>query len=248
MRTPERDIVEETRFLLGAAGERRLTLRLLGGLAVALHSGPERHPAFARDCNDIDFVTRVGESRETEAFFVAMGYESDSMFNALNAGRRGMFHDTANGRHVDVFIDRFEMCHSIPITERMQVEEATIPLAELLLTKLQVVEVNEKDQRDIGALLHEHDIGDGDDETINADRIAELCAADWGLWRTCRLNVERMREAVGRYELSAEDRDRVLGRLDALWERIEREPKSRKWRMRDRVGDRRQWYLEPEEV
>jgi hypothetical protein len=230
MSIPQSDIVEEARRLLGAADQQRLTLRLLGGLAVALHSGPRRHPAFAREFKDIDFVARLKQAREIEAFFVGMGYESDATFNALNAGRRGMYHDDVNQRHIDVFIDRFEMCHTIPIAERLDVDEATIPLAELLLTKLQIVEVNEKDQRDICALIYEHDV------------------ADWGLWRTCRLNVEKLRDAIDRFDLSPQDRDVINGRLDELWERIEQEPKSRKWRLRDRVGDRRQWYLQPEEV
>ena len=140
------------------------------------------------------------------------------------------------------------MCHEIPIDRRVAVDPTTIPLAELLLTKLQVVKLNEKDLRDIVAILHHHDVGEADGDTINAARVAELCADDWGLWRTTKMNVERVRDGVEHYDIAAAERDEVERRLDVLWARIEAQPKSRGWRLRDRVGDRKQWYEDPEEV
>jgi hypothetical protein len=248
MGAPLADMEDEARRVLAGAEERGVTLRLIGGLAVRLHSGVGRLPAFEREFKDIDFATRSAEARAADALFVVLGYEPSREFNALNAGRRAIYGDPANDRHVDLFFERFEMCHRIPIMDRMQLERGTIPLAELLLTKLQIVEINEKDQRDVCALLHEHPVGDSDDETVNAGEIARLCAADWGLWRTCGLNLEKLREAVGRYEVADAERQVVRDRIDALWARIEAEPKSRKWKLRDRIGDRRQWYLDPEEV
>jgi hypothetical protein len=177
-----------------------------------------------------------------------MGYEPSKNFNNMNAGRRALFHDTENRRQIDVFVGSFQMCHKIPITERIELEPVTVPLAELLLTKFQIVELNEKDQRDIFALLHEHEVGEGDAEMINAAYIARLCAVDWGLWRTTKLNVERSRQALAQYGFSSEDRGLLQRRLEALWERMEAEPKSSKWRLRDRVGDRKKWYEEPDEV
>ena len=89
------------------------------------------------------------------------------------------------------------MCHAIPITERIELQPDAVPLAELLLTKLQIVELNAKDQSDIITMLYHHDVGEGDDGVINAKRVAQLCAADWGLWRTTKMNVERTRQALG---------------------------------------------------
>jgi hypothetical protein len=140
------------------------------------------------------------------------------------------------------------MCHRIPLMDRLDVDALTLPLAELLLTKLQVVELNKRDETDLLLLLLEHDVGTTDDETINAEVIAALCARDWGLWRTVKLNVERLREALGGYAFSPEQADAVRRRLDALWDRIDAEPKSSKWKLRDRVGDRKRWYEKPEET
>ena len=247
--SPVRDIVEETFRLVGAAAEQDVPLRLLGGLAIRLHlSDRSVHPAFDRGLKDIDFVTPRGEDRRAASFIESMGYEPNRTFNTMNAGRRALFYDAANKRQLDLFVGSFEMCHAIPIADRLDLEPVTIPLAELLLTKLQIVELNEKDQRDILALLLEHEVGDGDDEMINSAHIAQLCAADWGLWRTCKLNIERTREAVNSYGLAPAEHDLLSSRIEALWSAIESEPKTRRWKLRDRVGDRVRWYEEPDEV
>jgi len=117
-----------------------------------------------------------------------------------------------------------------------------------MLTKLQIIEVNEKDIRDTVLLFHGHPIADHDDGAINGAQIAKLCADDWGLWRTITANVDRCRSHVGDYELSAEDRQRIASRFDELLQRIEDEPKSRGWRRRAKVGDKKIWYELPEEV
>lgn len=242
------DIVEEALRMIAAANERGVPLRLIGGLAVRLHAANDVHPALRRDFKDIDFATIKGRGKEVGRFIESMGYMPNKTFNTMNSGRRGLFYDTKHGRQVDVFVGSFEMCHAIPITDRIALEPMTIPLAELLLTKLQVVELNEKDQRDIFALIHEHEVGESDEETINAEWIAKLCANDWGIWRTCQLNVERSRKGVDTYDLSPTERAIVSDRLEALWARIEAEPKGAKWKLRGRVGDRKRWYKEPDEV
>jgi hypothetical protein len=140
------------------------------------------------------------------------------------------------------------MSHAIPLEERLVLEPATVPLAELLLTKLQIAELNEKDVRDSLAILHEHPVGEGDADTVNEDRIAELLAADWGLWRTITGNLATSREHVGRYDLPEGDRAEIAARIDRLAERIELEPKSRAWKLRGRIGERKRWYDVPEEV
>jgi hypothetical protein len=245
---PHADMLAETSRLLAMAGERGLVLRVTGGVAIALHAGDVLPGSLRRPWKDIDFATLRGASRGVNELFGAGGYTADRQFNALNGHRRLLYHDPINGRQVDIFVGSFQMCHEIPLTARLELESVTIPLAELMLTKLQIVELNEKDQRDILALLASHEVGEGDAETINADFIAGLCAGDWGLWRTVKMNVDRSHAAVAGYELRDEERARILRRLDGLWERIEREPKSRRWKLRDRVGDRVRWYEEPEEV
>jgi len=162
----------------------------------------------------------------------------------MNGKERLLFFDNSNERQMDVFVSSFRMCHEIPLEKRLAVDEDTVPLAELLLTKLQIIELNEKDVRDTVALLLEHEVTD-DDAGVNATQFAYLCCEDWGLCRTITQNLVGVREHLGRYEV---DTEVVEARLDALLERVEGTPKSRSWKLRAKIGDRKRWYELPEEV
>jgi hypothetical protein len=218
-------------------------LRLLGGVAVRLRSAG-LPPALQREYKDLDFVTTKKGSGDTQALLKSLGYDPQVGFNAMNARERLLFFDDAHDRQVDVFVSSFRMCHEIPLERRLDAQADTVPLAELVLTKLQIVELNEKDVRDAVALFVEHDVTDHD-AGINGSRIAELCGDDWGLWRTITRNLDSVRDHLPNYDV---DRDRAAASLAALQERIEVAPKSRGWRLRDKVGERKRWYELPEEV
>jgi hypothetical protein len=244
---PLAEIADEAHRILAAAEQADVPLRLIGGLAVLFHSDP-LHPALERPYKDIDLATVKGQSRKVGDLMASLGYQPAKEFNALNGNRRLLFYDVPNERQVDVFVGTFEMCHVIPISDRIAIEEKTIPLAELLLTKMQVVELNEKDLTDIVALLHHHDVADHDDDAVNAEEVARLTADDWGLWRTTQMNIDRVRERAVTVGLSDEEHRQVMERLDALAAAIDAAPKSRGWRLRDRIGDRKRWYENPDEV
>jgi hypothetical protein len=242
----EADVVSEGQRLLRRADEVGVPLRLLGGVAIKLRAPGELAPAFARSYGDLDFVTSKKKAGPAADLFRAEGYTPHVAFNALHGGERLLFFDEEHDRQVDVFVGAFSMCHRIPLDERLEVDARSIPLAELLLTKLQVIELNEKDVRDTLALVHDHPVGDQDGDTLNAAQIATLCCADWGLCRTITQNLRDCRAFAEKYDMP--DRAVLLERLDVLLERIEAEPKSRAWRLRARVGDRKRWYELPEEV
>jgi Uncharacterised nucleotidyltransferase len=244
----EADVVAEGTRLLARAAEAGIALRLLGGVAIRLRAPDNLPPPFARSYADLDFVTARGAAGPAAQLLRAEGYEPHVAFNALHGNERMLFFDERNGRQLDVFVGAFRMCHRVPLDERIEVDPVSIPLAELLLTKLQVIELNEKDVRDALALLHGHPVADEDGDAVNAARVARLCAEDWGLWRTIVQNLTVCRAYVETYELEPADRTEIEGRLDVLLERIEEEPKSRAWRLRNRIGDRKRWYELPEEV
>jgi hypothetical protein len=244
----EPDVVAEGRRLTTRAEETGLPLRLLGGVAIRLRAPGELPEAFARRYADLDFVAAKGASGKAQVFFRNEGYEPHKAFNALHGSERLLFFDYPNDRQVDVFVGNFAMSHRIPVGPRLEVEPVTLPLAELLLTKLQIAELNEKDVRDALAILHGHPVDDVDGDAVCAPRVASLCAADWGLWRTITGNLATCREHIDRYELSREECDALRARIDALLARIEEEPKSRAWKLRARIGERKRWYELPEEV
>jgi hypothetical protein len=242
----EADVVAEAKRILARAVEAEASVRLLGGVAIYLRAPRELAPAFARSYVDIDFVTGKKTVQAATDLFRNAGYVPHVAFNALHGQDRLLFFDEQHDRQVDVFVGAFSMCHRIPLDNRIEIDPISIPLAELLLTKLQVIELNEKDIRDTLALLHDHSIGETDGETLNAARVAELCASDWGLWRTITQNLRVCREYADSYAVP--HRQQLDERLDALLERIDREAKPRSWRLRAKIGDRKRWYELPEEV
>jgi hypothetical protein len=244
--TPLDDPVSESRRLVAAATQAGITARVLGGVAVCLQTGSDG-PLQNRTCADIDIATPRGGRRKVTDLFKAAGYVEDEMFNTINGARRLLFYDMVNRRKLDVFIGEFSMCHVIPLADRLDQDPLTVPLAELLLTKLQIVELNERDQRDIYNLLYHHDLSDGDGSGIEGDYIADLCAKDWGLWRTCKATIERCQANLAAYSLPPDASALIAARLQSLWKKIEAAPKSARWKLRNRVGDRVRWYEEPEE-
>jgi hypothetical protein len=242
----EADIVREGERLLLRAAVEGVPLRLLGGVAIRLRATGPLPAAFERSYADLDFVTARGRSGVTQAFFRREGYAPHVAFNALNGQDRLLFFDDEHDRQVDVFVGAFRMSHRIPIGDRLEIDPFSVPLAELLLTKLQIAELNEKDVLDTLALLHDHSVGEDDGETLNAGRVAELCAGDWGLWRTITHNLAACRDFARTWDVPG--KDRAAARVDELLERIEREPKSRAWKLRARIGERKRWYELPEEV
>jgi hypothetical protein len=201
-------------------------------------------PALTREYKDLDFATAKKSAGDLQKLLRELGYEPHVGFNAMNGKERLLFYDNPNGRQMDVFVSSFRMCHEIPLEKRLDVDEDTVPLAELLLTKLQIIELNEKDVRDTVALLLEHDVTI-DDTGVNSWHISELCAEDWGLWRTITRNLEALRDRVANYDV---DHEAVAARVTLLLDRIEAVPKSRAWRIRSKVGERKRWYDLPEEV
>jgi hypothetical protein len=240
-------IVEEGERLLGTARRDGVTLCMLGGVAVRLRAQQVPTP-LDREYKDLDFAVPKGGGGDAAKLLRESGYEPEVVFNAMNGKERMLFHDPANGRQVDVFVGSFRMCHEIPFANRLSSTQPTVPLAELVLTKLQIVQLNEKDVRDTVLIFHGHDIGDHDEEVVNGDRIAELCASDWGLWRTITANLARCVEHLDDYALPESDRRRVSSRVNAVLERIEQAPKTRGWKLRARIGERKRWYELPEEV
>lgn len=241
------DMVDEAAWIVASAAERACALRIIGGIAFILLTRdrvtlPRLSPA------DIDLVAPAKTERKVAATLEALGYAGDRGFNARHGDRRLLFKSPIGGRKVEVFVGTFEMCHRLSLTDRLSVQTPTVPRAELLLTKLQIFELNEKDLTDIHLLLLASDVGSSDSGTINANRISELCARDWGLHHTVCRNLERARETPPSYTLTPDQRTTIELRTAELRRAIDDHPKSAAWRLRAAVGERVRWYEEPEEI
>jgi len=237
--------------IIKAADERGIPLRLMGAVAVRIHSpgSLKLHTEILnRILTDIDFMTYMKYAKQVRKLFKDLNYVLDEAVARI-AESRDIFHDNYNNRIVDVFYDKLDMCHTINFKGRLEVDHPTIPLADIVLEKLQIVKINEKDIKDLIVLFNEHPIGDTDKETINAKYIAKLLAKDWGFWYTATTNLKKLRDKfINMYKLPEDIVNRVKSRINELLEAIDKEPKSMKWKMRAKIGTSKKWYKEVEEV
>jgi len=242
-------LVEEGPRLVQVAGAGGLVLRLFGGVAIWHRSAPATREALGREYGDLDYVAHRKGSRELRELLEREGYVAERTFNAAHGDRRLIYHAPDGSFHIDVFLDRFEMSHTLDFSERLEVEEPTLPAADLLLAKLQVAEINQKDLTDTVMLLLDHELGDADGPgRLGGPRLDEACGADWGLFTTVTDNLGKLDELAGSLELGPERVARMTAQSAALRARLEEAPKTRAWRMRAKVGRRKRWYEVPEEV
>jgi hypothetical protein len=242
-------LTAEAGRILHASEGARLRLRLLGSAAVQLrcprYAGVAQH---GRRFRDIDFAGSRKEAAEVREILSSLGYAEDREVFVLSEGGRAIF-EHQNGLHIDVFYEVLDFCHTIRLNGRLDADPPTLPLAELLLTKLQIVQINEKDLLDAIVLLLEHELGETDAGLINSARIAKLCAEDWGLWRTTGMNIAKLASLAGNLSSITEaDRRRVTDQTTRLLEAIKSHPKPLAWRLRAQIGDRVKWYKDVEEV
>ena len=257
------DPLAEAMRVVDLADAKGLLVRLMGGMAIRAHA-PDWPARTRRVEVDLDFATR---GKDCGAFYELLadeGYTPDKRHNALFGRKQAYFVDVPRNRPVDVLVDSLEMCHRFEFKDRLAVSTPTLPLAELLLSKLQVVKINRKDVLDALVLLAEHPLGQDDgapdartgQNAINVPRILSFTSNDWGWWRTVTGNLDTLDKYLA-VELTPEDLDLNNGReilfhpgaqLAALRKAIDDAPKSTRWKLRARVGDRQIWYQEPEEM
>jgi hypothetical protein len=244
------DMQAECERILKAADEQKVLLRVIGGMAVHLHCPTaSRLPYLAREYGDLDFVTATPDDQRMRAFFESVGFAANARFNALQGAKRMIYDSQELGWHIDIFINQFHMCHDIRFNHtRLEQDPVTIPLAELLLTKLQIVSINPKDVKDIAALFIEHPLGESDLETINVRRILEITCQDWGFYTTVTANLEKIPHFLEVLEVPEPEATAVNGKLLDLRKRMAAAPKTTSWKLRSLVGKSMAWYEEPEDA
>ncbi|HSB67110.1 MAG TPA: hypothetical protein VLD65_11055 [Anaerolineales bacterium] len=237
--------------IVGEAQKQGAIIRLLGAVAFHIHCPTYGHfqQEAKRHFTDLDFAAYFTHNTAIRKSFLKLGFEEDREVAVVFARQRLIYNMPGTDLHVDIFFDKLDFCHPIPWAGRLEVDSPTIPLAELLLEKMQIVQINPKDVIDTVMLLREHPLDNSDQDMINANRIAMMCARDWGLWRTVTMNLKKTSEISRSYDWLAEsDRQVVDERINQLLKLIEAEPKPTAWNIRNKIGDRVKWYKDVHEV
>lgn len=242
--------IQEAKDCVQAAQDQGLTLRVMGGLAIFLHSQEHRElwerlaRLGSKVFTDIDYVA-YGEHRvKMIDFFQKRGF----VINKRMLYHYGKTRQIYYGQKIpmaEVFYDQLRMNHTVPFKSRLEQDIPTIPPAELLLQKLQMVRMNEKDVKDAIVLLRAHKIGADDADRINKMPIGDVLLRNWGFYHTATTNLGKIKSSLNGYgALSPADVELVAGRIDELLGYLEEAPKSLAWRSRAKVGTRMKWYEE----
>jgi hypothetical protein len=241
------EYVDRALELVERARGHGVELRILGSLAYRLHC-PANLALFEemkRDLTDVDLAARGEQRRAVRELLAETGYKIDQDMLVASEGKRYAFSDPETGMAIDVFFDELFFCHRIPLRDRLDLDYPTITPTDLLLEKMQIVELNPKDVKDSLVLLLEHPLVPDDREGIDSSYVAQLLAGDWGFYYTVTGNLEKLRKQAPEYGALQEGQwTTVEERITALERAIEAEPKSAKWKLRARIGARRKWYQE----
>lgn len=245
---PVANIREEACRVLAAAKDAGVTTRLLGGVAIALLAREPLPEPLRRAYQDIDLAVKQNDTPKLRTLLDEIGYTPNRQFNNLHGERRLLFYDEVAHRQIDVFVGRFKMCHTLDFNDQLTRAPETLAPADLLLTKLQIVEINRKDLLDAVALLWACDTStDPSAQAIDLSRVAKITSRDWGWYTTLSDNLQLVGPLVSE-TLDEVDARMVIERVRTIRETVEAAPKSIGWKTRAALGRRVQWYELPEEV
>jgi hypothetical protein len=240
------DRIAEAIQIIDTARKKGAILRLIGGLAVRNHC--EIIDFCERDYGDIDLVGLKKHFKKINEIFKELGYKENRNVAIATSGQQMQFYKEDLEDHVDVFLDTFRMEHDVVLKNRLTIEDYTISISDILVTKLQIYTMNEKDLRDILTIVKDIPLGEEDKSgIINMKYIAKLCSRDWGLYTDILSNIDKCLNLMHHYNLSSEEVEQIQSSFGVLKDAIEHEPKTLKWKLRAKIGKKKAWYRVVEE-
>lgn len=247
---------EEAKKLVEEAQKRGLILRILGGVAIRLHC--EGWDEFAKklgrlvgtsyikgeqEFTDLDFAAYRKQRKKFPDFFLEHGYIKRKTTIATAASERHIYFHQDGWFHVDVFFDELLMNHDVSFVGRLELDYPTITPTDLFLEKVQILQFTEKDLKDTWLLLRAHEVGEEEKEMINAKYIAKILARDWGFYYTVTTNMDGIKKIAEKSKvLNSKDKKDISEKIDTVRKYVEEEPKSFSWKMRAKIGTKKQWY------
>jgi hypothetical protein len=269
---PPEEFVKETIEIIKKAQEKGIIIRILGALAVYIHSSHDNEALELFNklkrleggliFTDLDLIAYSKQRKEIMDFFEkTLGFKCDPYVKALFGGRRLIYYHPKNLYHVDIFFDKLEFSHDIYFGEKpgagsLELDFPTISLAHIVLEKLQIHKINWKDLVDLAVLFKAHklcgEIGEKNKECIDEEVIASILCDDWGFWYDAVNNLNKLKQildnAVKEGKINSEIANIIQTRIDKLLNYIDSKPKTKNWIKRSKIGTSKPWYREVEEL
>lgn len=247
----EKNFLKLLEQLLQKAKQFQCTIRVIGSIAFRIKAPEYSYIEYKnnRYLTDIDFVTHAKDILKVQDMFFSLGWQEDQGVLRLFGDKRRIFYHPTEDIHSDIFIDKLRFCHIIDFRKRLEIDYPTISLIDLLLEKLQIVEINKKDLVDMMILLRKYEIStdSADITSIDGAYLAKICAGNWGWWKTAKQNIQKVMDFCSEY-LQKEDAEIVIKRCEKLIHIIDQKKKTIAWKMRSLIGEKMKWYNQVEEV
>lgn len=243
------EFVDEALRLVSDAEQRGIQLRILGSIAYRLQCPKNLHlfEDMARVLTDVDFAGLKSQNQEIREFFLSEGYKPDEGVYVASEGSRHIYLHPETRLNIDVFANELYFCHRIPFEGRLDIDSPTISTTDLLLEKMQIVEINLKDFKDTLVLLLEHPLGSAAEGNKHIDLryISDIMAHDWGFYYTFTTNLARVPDYISEFHaITSAEGEIIRSKVKQILDTIEAAPKSLKWKVRAKVGTRKLWYQE----
>lgn len=233
------------------ATDHQITLRFFGSLAIRLHCPSQknlfdRHGRFPKD---IDAVIKLRDRPAFSKLLHRAGWIENVGLTAATEGTRMFFEQANNGLHIDVCADKLRFCQVLDVSRRLDADQPTIPVADLLLSKLQIIQPTASDCIDVAVLLLEHSLGDGDNDQISYSRLADILSSSWSWYHSVEMNLNGLTAFVKNYDITTEvQKTTILNRISELRSYMISLPKTFFWRVRKLLGESVQWYSPISEI
>ena len=238
--------IQEAQAIIRVARERKILLRAMGDTAIRM-----RCPSAAGISvpPEEDYLQLAGHRRQAgdiEKLLKEQGCSPDPQFNVLYGGQRLRFVHSAKKLFIEVVLDELSSFHRLEFGARLHLDEWTLTPADLFLCQIQVVHPGGIDRQRTLALLTDFEIGGaGELRAIDGGLVSGLCGEDWGWYKTVTMNLAEADAAAGSFQ-GGRSAENIQTRVRRLTGMIEEAPKSLRWQVRARVGDRQTWYEVPE--
>ncbi|RLI37150.1 hypothetical protein DRO55_01975 [Candidatus Bathyarchaeota archaeon] len=259
----DKTILNDAKRIVDEADKRGVILRIMGALAIYIHSGEfvnlYRRMGRLGDrlFTDIDLIGYSKQRKDISEVLNGLGYDMDRAIMLMFGANRGVWHHPDGLYHVDVFFDALEFSHDIRFNKgmskgRLELDYPTLTPSDLLLEKTQIHEINEKDIKDIIVLVRAHEISEDEKkDTINVKYIARLLADDWGFYYDVKENLNKVLFFAEKYFkenlISEQDFSDIKVKINKILECMHNEPKTKKWKKRAKKGTKKKWWRDVEE-
>lgn len=230
--------------VINTLAARRIVARLFGGLSIEVIAPWKDIFGIDRPVKDIDIIVPRSSMITAMDVLSIDGWKMNGRNQRINSGILVCAIDNTSGTRLDMYADPVILNQTLYFGQRLRILEKTLTPVDLLISKLQIVNITDRDLDDICALAGGCQVAAVDSpSTLNAERLKIICSNSWALQYTSIGNLDAAERRAGTHRDIQEERlARILQNVSLLRNICTDCPKSWTWRLRAKIGPLLPWY------